>query len=30
MKQVQSIQLIDEEIGLDNLPDRLERLQNYE
>ena len=23
MKQVQSIQLIDEEIGLDNLPDRL-------
>ena len=30
MKQVQSIQLIDEEIGLDNLPDRLKRLQNYE
>ena len=26
MKQVQSIQLIDEEIGLDNLPDRLREI----
>ena len=30
MKQVESIQLINQEIGLDNLPDRLKRLPNFE